>query len=340
MAIALLFETKFYLIFSFLFGYSFTLLMQSVERAGKSFTPRVLRRLAGLWVIGLGHAVFLFYGDILTTYAAFGVILLVLRDWIDRRLLHLAAWLIAMPAILLAGVGLLYGLDSIIGDPTTARMEVQETLRAYQGTVSSVIAQNLRELSWAWLAVGFVQGPSVLAMFLLGLMAGRRRLLAKIDRQHPALPRMLLGGLIIGLPGSVFYSHATVKLTGSGWEIFGVAVGLLTAPFLSGAYTAGMILWFKTQSGKVIADWLAPAGRMALSNYLLQSLVCCVIFYAYGFRLMGEVGPLAALALALAIFASQLGLSRWWMDRFAYGPMELLLRAVTNLQLPAFRRGR
>ncbi|MEG1053463.1 MAG: DUF418 domain-containing protein, partial [Janthinobacterium sp.] len=67
--VALLFETKFYLLFSFLFGYSFTLQMQAAARADAPFVPRMLRRQAGLWLIGALHAVFLFHGDILTTYA-------------------------------------------------------------------------------------------------------------------------------------------------------------------------------------------------------------------------------------------------------------------------------
>jgi len=339
-AIAFLFETKFYLIFSFLFGYSFTLLMRSVEAAGKSFTLHMLRRLAGLWVIGVGHAVFLFYCDILTNYAVFGVILLALRNRRERRLLHLVVWLFAAMAIVLGGTGILYGLDTSIVDPATAQLEAEEALKAYRGTVSSVILQNLRELSWASLAVGLVLGPSVLAIFLLGLMADRRSVLAELERYRRLLYWLMLGGLVIGLPGAAFYAHTTVVLAGSGWEILGLSFGLLTAPFLSGAYVAAAALWFGTPSGKVLALWLAPAGRMALSNYLLQSLVCCVIFYAYGFRLIGEVGPPVVLALALTIFAVQLILSRWWIDRFAYGPVEWLLRAVTNLQVPVFRRSR
>ena len=77
---------------------------------------------------------------------------------------------------------------------------------------------------------------------------------------------------------------------------------------------------------------------MALSNYLLQSLVCAWLFLAYGLRWIGTFGPLATTAIAFAIFGCQLVLSRWWMRRFVYGPVEWLLRAFTNLELPPMRK--
>ena len=82
--VSAVFELKFYLLFSFLFGYSITLQIQSAERSGSNFIPRMLRRQAGLFVIGAIHAVVLFHGDILTTYAVLGLVLLALRNRTDR----------------------------------------------------------------------------------------------------------------------------------------------------------------------------------------------------------------------------------------------------------------
>ena len=84
--VSAVFELKFYLLFSFLFGYSVTLQMQSAERGGAGFLPRMIRRQAGLFLIGAAHAVFLFHGDILTTYAVLGLVLLAVRNWLDRHL--------------------------------------------------------------------------------------------------------------------------------------------------------------------------------------------------------------------------------------------------------------
>jgi uncharacterized protein len=136
----------------------------------------------------------------------------------------------------------------------------------------------------------------------------------------------------------MLYAYCSAVLNGSPWSLAGLAIGLLTSPFLTAAYGAGALLFFQTESGARIREALAPAGRMALSNYILQSLICSLIFYAYGLRLIGRMPPLAVLTLGVAIFIVQLGISRWWMARFAYGPLEWLLRALTLGAWPAWRK--
>ena len=110
-------------------------------------------------------------------------------------------------------------------------------------------------------------------------------------------------------------------------------VDVLTAPFLSAVYAAAFCL-----APTALARALAPMGRMALSNYLLQSVVCCLIFTGYGFGLIGEWGPLAVLGLAFAIWLAQIALSAWWMRGHAYGPVEWVLRALTHWTVPPWRR--
>ncbi|GAB3842755.1 DUF418 domain-containing protein [Dactylosporangium cerinum] len=99
-----------------------------------------------------------------------------------------------------------------------------------------------------------------------------------------------------------------------------------------------MLRWYHTTGGARIAATLAPAGRMALTNYLSQSLLCVLLFTGAGLGLIGTVPPLGVLAIAFAIFAAQLPVSAWWMRRHRYGPVEWLLRAVTNAEWPAWRR--
>ncbi len=338
--IAFLFETKFYLLFSFLFGYSFTLQMQSAERDGKPFVPRILRRLAGLWVIGLLHAVLLYHGDILTTYAAMGVVLLLLRKQTGKFLGRLAICLVVSTATLWAGISILDVLDPTKADHGAVLAKAAAALSAYRGTPASVVARHLHEFTQVWVVIGLMQAPTALAMFLVGLVAGRRKLFARVEAHRPLFRRLLLGGIAIGLPSAAFYAYTSVHLIGTPWELLGLSLSLLTAPLLTGGYAGGMMLLFQTRSGRKLAGLLAPAGRMALSNYLLQSLACALIFFAYGFRLMGQVTPLAGFVSAFAIFAVQLIFSRWWMTRFAYGPLEWLLRAFTNLRLPPLRQRR
>ena len=334
----LVFETKFYLLFSFLFGYSFTLQMQSAERSGKSFAPRMRRRLVGLWVLGLLHGVLLYHGDILTTYAVLGAVLLLLRRRSDVFMARAAVFLVLATSLLWAGIGYLLVKAGVSNDTRMAYADALAALAAYRGTPFTVIVQHLRELSQIWWITGLVQAPTALAMFFAGFIAGRRDLFANADAYRPLLRRLLRWGLVIGLPGAAVYAFPSIRLDSAVRELYGLAATLLTAPFLTAAYAAGLVLLMMTPRGRVLEGMLAPAGRMALTNYLMQSLVCAWIFLAYGLRWIGTIGPLAATGIAFAIFAAQLVLSRWWLGRFVYGPVEWVLRAFTNLELPPMRR--
>lgn len=342
-SIALLFEWKFYLLFSFLFGYSFTLQMQSAERDGKAFVPRMLRRLAGLWVLGLLHGVLLYHGDILTTYAVVGAALLMLRNLADKKLAKLAVGLIVGTAAVWAIVGVLSVLDVDATHDSKALAEITSALTAFRSTPSGVIAQHVEELKGVWVVTVLMQAPTALAMFLIGCIAGRRGLFSASSPTagtSTLFKQCLIAGACVGLPAAVAYAYGTTRLAGTPWDLLGLSLSLLTAPLLTAAYIGGMQLLFRSRCGQWWLRVLAPAGRMALSNYLMQSLVCSVIFLAYGFRMMGQVGPLGTLLIAFAIFAVQTVISRWWLQRFAYGPVEWLLRAVTHGQFSSLRAAR
>ncbi len=336
--VACLFETKFYLLFSFLFGYSFTLQMTAAEHARRAFAPRMLRRLLGLWLIGAAHAVWLFHGDILCTYAVLGLILLWLRRQTDAQAAWRACVLTLLPA---AGMAVLGGLQLRTGetvDVAGAVAQASAAQMAWLGTPATVVAQRLEELSRTWWIVVLIQGPCALTMFMLGFMAGKRRMFAQLDR-YRALWRSLVGwGLAVGLPGALVYATATVYRIGSGWDIVGLGVSLLSAPFLSAAYVGLAMMLFERAVGMRIARLLAPAGRMALTNYLTQSLVCALVFTAYGLGWMGRVSPAGCVLIASILFAVQLAASRLWLRRFSYGPVEWALRAFTIGAWPAMRR--
>lgn len=336
-AVALFFEMKFYLLFSFLFGYSFTLQMRSAEKAGDAFVPRLLRRQAGLWLIGLTHAVLLFHGDILTTYAVLGIALMMLRTRSDASLWRLARLLVISTALAWFALGVAAVLEPPVLERYAIIAAAAATEAAFRGDWQSIIGQHLTELSSVWVILGLLQAPSALAMFLVGLIAGRRQILSR-PQENRALFRWLVRlGLFVGLPGAVIYAYTIVQMADSPQAITGLAVGLLTAPFLTGAYVGAMMLFLDSAAGRWLRNLLAPAGRTALSNYLLQSLICALIFHGYGFGLIGHVSPLETVSMALVVYAAQLVLSRWWLQRFAYGPLEWLLRLITIWRVPQWR---
>ena len=341
--VAFLFETKFYLLFSLLFGYSFALQMASAERAGAAFGPRFLRRLLGLGVLGVAHAWLLYAGDILVTYAVLGLLLLALRNVRPGAAVALA---VALLALVSAGWGLVaWGLaQAPMADVPLAELHAraQQAAQAYRASAADAIAQRGRDMAeGVWFVLVFVQAPCALAMFLLGLAAQRSGYLAALAQQPARLVRWMRWCLPIGFAGAWVYAWGQ----GSGARqsdhavAAALAVDLATSPFLSLGYAAAL-LWTLQHAalGKRLGAALAPAGRMALSNYLLQSVVGALAFTAYGLALVGRVSPLALLLGCVALYAAQLVFSRWWMAAHAYGPVEWGLRAVTLLRRPPWRR--
>jgi uncharacterized protein len=339
--VAGLFEMKFYLLFSFMFGYSFSLQLDSAQRAGEAFVPRMLRRLLGLWTIGLVHALLLFHGDILGTYAAMGLVLLAMRALPERAALGCALALIVATAAAWAGLAVLVRLDGAAAgavDARAAALQAQAILAGFTGGPDAVVAQRVRELASTGLVLVFMQAPCALAMFLCGLVAGRRRMLAQPDAYRPLWRRLRVWGWAIGLPAAALYAGVSTFAPGGALELASLALSLLTAPLLTGAYLALAIEGFSGRAGPRLVRLLAPAGRMALSNYLLQSAAAALVFTGYGLGLMGRLPPLAVLALALALFGAQLRFSAWWMQRHGFGPVEWLLRALTLGAWPRWRK--
>jgi uncharacterized protein len=333
-----LFTSKFYVLFSFLFGYSFTLQLDSARRRGAAFGPRFLRRLLGLFVIGAAHAVLLWQGDILTTYAVLGLVLLLLRGLRPRVALGIAGGTL----LLSASVFLLAGLDELARGTTpdlARRIQGATDATAYwRGSVGDVLAQRLSEMPSTGELLIVLQAPSALAMFLVGLAAGKHRLLADVTPLRPVLVRVARIALPVGIAGGVAYGWATIGQAGTPRATFGAVIDVLMSPVLATGYVCALLLAFGTPAGARVRDALAPAGRMALSNYVLQSLVCALLFTGYGLGLVGHVAPLAVLGIAAAIYVVQLWASARWLRRHPYGPLEWALRWLTNLSRPPWRR--
>ncbi|MER5962177.1 DUF418 domain-containing protein [Streptomyces sp. NPDC002057] len=336
--VATFFEAKFFLLFSFLFGYSFTLQLASAERSGARFTPRFLRRLAGLLVLGVLHAVLLFPGDILTTYAVLGLILLALHRIRPRTAVRTAVVLFAVTAALYALLALGVHLAGAGGVDPGVAAEAERAAAALRGGAGSVIAEHLAQLPDVLFLLVFFQAPAALAAFLLGLAAGRTRALGDLARHRAVLIRLQWAGFTVGLLGGVLYAHAGLVHPGSAYQVLAIGIDVVTAPLLAAAYAATVLRLTQGRFGGRVVAVLGPVGSMTLTGYLTQSLVCALLFTGYGAGLVGRVSPPVVLAIALALFAAQIVVSRWWLRRHRYGPVEWLLRAWTTLSRPPLRR--
>ncbi|WP_442759178.1 DUF418 domain-containing protein [Streptomyces pseudogriseolus] len=260
--VRLLFEMKFYLLFSFLFGYSFTLQLAAAGRAGANFTARFVRRLGGLFVLGGLHAVLLFQGDILTTYALLGLVLLAVHRIQPRTAVIAAGAIVGVVAVGTA-VAALAGVE-LVTDQEAALAAGRASTDALAGGLGSVIGEHLRSLPTMAGSLA-VQGPLALAAFLVGLAAGQRKLLADgVGRHTGALRRLELVGYPIGLAGALVFA-----IGGGTTNLAGLAVSILTAPLLVSAYVATLLRVFATPrasrpDGAVELSRSVPAGRADL----------------------------------------------------------------------------
>ncbi len=182
-----------------------------------------------------------------------------------------------------------------------------------------------------WLVTVFYL-PGLLGLFLMGLYAGKRRVFQDMNGNVRFFHRALVWGMVIGLPLNLFYAicMSTNDLSSQHF-LWLLSYGLVTigGPAQSLAYAAALTLLLRGEHWKQWLRAIGSAGKMALSNYLLQSVICTTIFYGYGFGLFGSVDQATGLGLAALIFAVQVGFSAWWLSRFQFGPMEWLWRTFT-----------
>jgi len=336
-AVTVLAEGRFYPLFSFLLGYGFTVAHRRAWARGESYTPRHLRRSAALFVLGGLHAVLLFAGDILAAYAVLGLCLLAAVRWRDRALLRLAACLFVLGALLYGG--LLAAANAMTVD--AAVLDIGRDARTYaSGSFAEVAEVRVRD--WALgLVVLPVTGLTIGAAMLLGHWAARRRLLEEPTAQAGLLRWLVVFGLPLGLAGSVVNVVALSQLAGADAADMTVLTALgvvnhVAGALLTGAYIgiAGLLV---TRRSRALVP-LQAAGRLALSNYLGQSLVCSLVFAGYGLGWYGHLGPARTVAFGVALWTVQLVLSVAYLRVFAFGPVEWLLRWVTYLRRPGLRR--
>lgn len=338
------FEGKFFTLFSLLFGIGVAM---QLDRGWP--VTRVVRRLLLLAAIGAAHVTLLWFGDILLYYGLLGLVLVLARRAPPRRLVAWAVALLLVPIVLTAGLGALASLAT--GTPEGAaaleqaldetragmRAELATAMSVYRGgDVAAMIAARWAEYGFG--LKGMLLNGMVLmipAMFLLGAAAWRAGLVDGPDRQR-RWRAVLRWTLLPALAANAAYA-CTYTLVDpvalDGWVALQVVVFVIGG--VSGALalaSAGALL---LRDGLATTRALAAVGRLALTNYLLQSLVMTTLALGYGFALFGRVGYAQAIGMGLVLYALQLVASRWYLRRFRFGPVEWLWRALTYGRAPA-----
>jgi uncharacterized protein len=336
-------------LFSLLFGVGFAVMRKQAKAKGQALVKVWTRRALVLLVIGVAHATLVWSGDVLVTYSVVAMALLLFRNATPLKAALIGVACFGFP-LSLALVSASFAMTMPASPAADPRALAEVAARAAeisalsQGSFADATAVRTAFLVGS-LPPKLLFMPLVLGMALIGVALFDSGALTRPSEHR----RLWIRLLVIGAAGGGALTAASVALD-SDPTFIGVAVEgktymatllhLLGAPLLAVAYAAGVVLLsLQARAGQRLAQ-LAPVGRLALTNYLAQSLICTTIFYGYGFGLWGELSRFGQLVLGVAIFAAQVKLSRWYVERYRYGPMEWLWRWGTYGKRPAFRNVR
>ena len=344
---------KFVTLFSLLFGMGFAVMLQRADARGGSGAWIYLRRLLALLVIGLAHAVLIWSGDILVSYALAGLLLLLLfrRTPVSR----LPKWGLALYCVpLLLTWALALSSIAAQSDPAAAAQMQEEMAKSQAMFAEGIDAQRqaygngsyaqatARRIVDTKDQLGFFAfvGPMYLGLFVLGAWFIRSGAM-RDPESHLRLYKRLRGwGLLLGLPAVALGLWLSPGMTsgaagpraaiGTTWLFVGNLLLCL-------GYMATIVLALRKPRWRERLAWLAPAGRMALTNYLMQSVICTLVFYRYGLDYFDRLPRAWQPVFVLALFALQVAFSRWWLARYRFGPMEWLWRWATYGKRPPMR---
>jgi uncharacterized protein len=311
-------DLKAFALFSLLFGVGLAIQFDHLS-ASPHRTSLLVRRLAFLMLIGAAHLVLIWNGDILLEYAIAGFIVLLILYGPSR-----------IPAVL--GTALLAAfivssfLPPIASMPSRSWMtqNVAEAMRIYgSGGFAEVLAFRVQELP-GFLPLHLFILPRTVALMLIGAAVWRAGLFRTGSRVRQCLPLAAAIGILVGGALAVAHANGWLRL---GWRAE-LALERLGTVLLACGYAAA-ILWATDKArARRLLVWAVPIGRMAFTNYLMQSVIFGWLFYGYGLGLFGKLSVAAALAIGTCVYVLQVAFSAYWLQRYLYGPVEWLWRSA------------
>ena len=315
----ILFQGSFYPIFSFLFGYSFIKLIESTKARGLNTNSIVVRRGFGLIVLGMLHYIFIWNGDILLYYGACTFFLMM---FLSSRIKTMLIWSGVLGALSLVIVPymmkLVYGTDELLtdvyakgayGDILLSRITVEDDMLIVT-IILAIVSITLMPI------LGFLFGTISVGPFaLLGMAIGKKGHLTEEDRGM-AYRRGWVWMIVVGL------ALKCATFIDAPWSEF---VMILGGYVLAIGYIQAFIVFYYSKAAQGLKRLLAGLGRLSLSNYLAQSIICTTIFYSYGLGLFGQMGSMFGLLLALGLYTAQLFISYLYLKKWRRGPVEWMM---------------
>lgn len=350
-------EGKFYSIFSLLFGWGLALqIKRTHSEAGIiKVTPLIIRRLIFMFFIGVFHLA-IWSGDIIALYALTGFVLLLFVRVRPRKLLLIGTILILAPVLvywlrmqfplLNKPAEFLFSCGDMLDSKLLGISTPEEfTELIKRGSIKELLIFNFDGTFFRFGDMFFQSRfLKVLGVFMVGYSLGVSGYFKVMIASRQALFIIVVFGITIGLPAN--YLLAKFMETPANYRQFKIEGLYQTIVYALGVvplaltYVGLLALMFQNRVGNRVLKQLMPVGKMALTSYISQSVLCVVLFYGVGFGLMGTLGPIAWTVFAIAVFIFQIIFSTLWLRFFKFGPLEWIWRSLTYSKIQPIRRDR
>lgn len=328
--IASIFTGKFYLLFSFLFGYSSNYIIRG-ERANRT---RWVKRCFILMALGILHFTFLWHGDIIFVYGIFGLLLIPFFFRADKtlKIWTRVVYLVSSTFILLVGILVFVGERYFPEESYQTPIDTKLDQLLLNGTFTEAISARLELWTYGVATGVFLQGGLAFAAFLVGLRMARSQFLSSpIDTQKNN--QLMKVGLLLGAPIQLLSAALLVwneqkAEPSEATHLLALFVSFIAAPLLSMFYV-GLIRKLVEERTNIVS-WMKPAGRMSLTIYISQSVITSIIFGSWGLGLFQQLQTWQVLLLAIGIWLGLVFFATHWLKKFQQGPLESLMGALTG----------
>ncbi len=336
-ALAMFVVGKFVLLFSMLFGFGMVIMQERTAIKRLNFWGIYSRRLIALFIFGSIHAYFIWFGDILTDYAILGFLLLLMHKLKPRTLLFISITLYSLLIILIT-------LGSLSADSSAMMINISEedqkliqsTIDTHQtGNIQQLIEANIAERTYYTMRNGLyalysgmplaylISNLPFLLIFMFGAAIAKNKWVHHFQQHRKGffitwLFTLLTGGTLNwALPFIVEDQYAVQTIQ------------YISSPLVTIFYAISLIFIYHTVKGKKVLHWFTFPGRMAFTNYISQSIICTFLFGPFALGVYGKLQLTTAIMIAIAIYIFQMFLSKWWLSKFRFGPLEYIWRMIT-----------